>query len=131
MERSPERGAVDCHVAVDCPAGLERGRLPLQRSLAWGRDERAAAPSAAEAETGGPRDESPFDLLTQDRGEHGQTGESHVRDWVCGLGGESETPEAQSISYGERGSFVTCTPARLVYGPRSVRVGRVGRSLAK
>ena len=24
-----------------------------------------------------------------------------VRDWVCRLGGESETPEAQSISYGE------------------------------
>ena len=71
MERSPERGAVDCHVAVDCPAGLERGRLPLQRSLAWGRDERAAAPSAAEAETGGPRDESPIDLLTQARTDGG------------------------------------------------------------
>ena len=71
-------------------------RAIARRSLAWGREERAAALSAAVAGRGAS-DEYPDDLLTYGRTDGG----SHVRDWVWGLGGESETPEAQSISYGE------------------------------
>ena len=52
----------------------------LQRSLAWGRDERAAAPSAAVADRGAS-DEYPEHLLTDGRPHRG------VR-----AGGESEMP---------------------------------------